>query len=71
MFTLLRLLPWQRLLTEQLPAMAIAWAIAEHFYKWKSFSLEMLGFLATWFVVDLCIQGVLRLVRPGHGGPDR
>ena len=48
MFTLLRLLPWQRLVIEQLPAFAIAWLIAESFYKWRSFSLEMLGFLVTW-----------------------
>ena len=61
MFTLLRLLPWQRLVAEQLPAFAIAWLIAENFYKWKSFSLEMLGFLATWMVLDAVIQGLRRL----------
>lgn len=68
MFTLLRLLPWPRLLTEQLPAIAIAWAIAESFYKWKSFTLEMLGFLVTWFVIDMGIQGALRLIRT-HAPP--
>jgi hypothetical protein len=62
MFTLLRLLPWQRLMLEQLPAFGIAWLIAETFYKWKSFSLEMLGFLVTWFVLDAAIQGVRRLL---------
>ena len=61
MFTLLRLLPWQRLIAEQLPAFAIAWVIAETFYKWHSFSLEMLGFLATWAVLDAAIQGLRRL----------
>ena len=60
MFTLLRLLPWQRLVAEQLPAFAIAWVIAETFYKWHSFSLEMLGFLATWMVLDAAIQGLRR-----------
>ena len=60
MFTLLRLLPWQRLIAEQLPAFAIAWVIAETFYKWHSFSLEMLGFLATWAVLDAGIQGLRR-----------
>ena len=64
MFTLLRLLPWQRLVLEQLPAFGSAWLIAEAFYKWKSFSLEMLGFLATWFVLDATIQGVRRLLAP-------
>jgi hypothetical protein len=61
MYSLLRLLPWQRLVGEQLPALTIAWLIAETFYKWKSFSLEMLGFLATWFVLDAAIQGLIRL----------
>ena len=64
MFTLLRLLPWQRLVIEQLPAFAIAWVIAENFYKWKSFSLELLGFLVTWLLLDVAIQGLRRLVSP-------
>lgn len=64
MFTLLRLLPLQRLMLEQLPAFGIAWLVAEAFYKWKSFSLEMLGFLVTWFVLDAAIQGVRRLLAP-------
>lgn len=64
MFTLLRLLPWQRLVVEQLPAFALAWLIAETFYKWKSFSLEMLGFLATWLVLDAAVQGLRLLFAP-------
>jgi hypothetical protein len=67
MFTLLRLLPWQRLALEQLPAFGVAWLIAEAFYKWKSFSLEMLGFLVTWFVLDAAIQGLRRLLAPRPG----
>jgi hypothetical protein len=49
------------LVAEKLPAFAIAWVIAETFYKWHSFSLEMLGFLATWMVIDAAIQGLRRL----------
>lgn len=64
MFTLLRELPWQRLMYEQLPAFAVAWLLAEMFYKWHSFSLEMLGFLATWFVLDAGVQGARRLMGP-------
>jgi hypothetical protein len=67
MFTLLRLLPWQRLAIEQLPAFGAAWLIAENFYKWKSFSLEMLGFMATWFVLDAAIQGLRRLLGSRSG----
>lgn len=63
-FTLMRMLPWQRLMYEQLPTVAVAWLLAEMFYKWHSFSLEMLGFLATWFVLDAVVQGVRQLVAP-------
>lgn len=64
MFTLLRMLPWQRILAEQLPALAGAWLIAELFYKFHSFSLETAAFLATWFVLDAAIQGLRRLLAP-------
>jgi len=64
MFTFLRMLPRQRLMYEQLPAFGLAWLLAEMFYKWHSFSLEMLGFLATWFVLDAVVQGVRRLMAP-------
>ena len=66
MYSLLRLLPWQRMLGEQLPALTVAWVIAESFYTWKSFSLEMLGFLATWFVLDAAIQGLRKILQPRH-----
>ena len=61
MFTLLKMLPVQRLLTEQLPALALAWLMAELFYKLHSFSLECAAFLATWFVFDALVQGFKRL----------
>ena len=43
--------PWE-LFTRVLPGLLIAFVIAELFYKWHSFALECLGFLATWFVLD-------------------
>ena len=66
MFTLLRMLPWQRILIEQLPALAGAWLIAELVYKFHSFSLETAAFLATWFVLDAAIQGLRRLAQGGR-----
>ena len=56
MYTLLRSLSLKRIGTEQLPAIAGAWVITELFYKFHSFTLECLAFLATWFVFDLLIQ---------------
>ncbi len=58
MFTLLRTLPLRRLYGEQLPAIALAWLIAELFYKFHSFSLETAAFLATWFVLDALVQAL-------------
>jgi hypothetical protein len=65
MFTLLRLLSARRIFVEQLPAIAAAWAIAELFYKFHSFTLECAAFLATWFVFDALIQLAKRLLGAG------
>jgi hypothetical protein len=64
MFSLVRLIPLRRLLQEQVPALAVSFIIAELFYKFHSFTLETLAFLATWGVVDAVIQ----LVRHLAGG---
>lgn len=61
MYTLLRTLPLRRIWLEQLPALTLAWVIAEVFYKFKSFSLECAAFLLTWFVIDAALQGAKRL----------
>jgi hypothetical protein len=39
-------------LSTQAPALLISFVVAELFFKWKSFALECLGFLALWFVLD-------------------
>ena len=62
MFTLIRELSTRRLVTEQLPALAGAFLSAELFYKFGSFALELLAFLATWLVIDAIIQLGRRLV---------
>lgn len=63
MFSLLRILTIRQLASEQLPAIAGAWLIAEFFYKFHSFSLECLAFLATWAVFDGALQFFKRLLR--------
>jgi hypothetical protein len=60
MYTLFRLLPLKRLACEQAPALALAWLIAEFFYKFHSFTLECAAFLATWFLFDVIIQAAAR-----------
>ena len=59
MFTLAKLLPLRQLLAEQVPAITASFLIAELFYKFHSFTLECLAFLATWSVLD----GLINLVR--------
>jgi hypothetical protein len=66
MYSLLRLLPIRRLAFEQLPAIVCAWAIAESFYKFHSFTLECGAFLATWFVFDAIAQLIRTAFASGH-----
>ncbi len=37
----------------RLPGLLVAFIVAEAFYKFHSFALECLAFLATWLVIDL------------------
>jgi hypothetical protein len=56
MYTLTRSIPLRHLLLEQVPALMISFVIAEMFYKFHSFTLECMSFLATWYVLDLSFQ---------------
>ena len=69
MYTFLRSIPARELMLAQLPAFTTAFLIAEFFYKFHSFALECLAFLATWFVIDAIITAVRTLwsVRTGPG----
>jgi hypothetical protein len=61
MYTLFRSLPLRTLLATQAPALLASFVIAELFYKFHSFTLECMAFLATWFVVDALVTGVRSL----------
>ena len=56
MYTLIRLIPVRQLLFEEVPALATSLFIAEQFYKFHSFTLECMAFLATWYVLDAAIK---------------
>jgi hypothetical protein len=73
MFTLIRMLSGRQIMLQQLPPFAVAWLIAELFYKFKSFSLECAAFIATWYVLDAMVQFAIRLVAPNQEatGTDR
>jgi hypothetical protein len=63
MYTLIRSIPFRSLLVEQVPAFGASLLIAELFYKFHSFTLETLAFLATWFVADGLVALLRRLYR--------
>lgn len=52
MYTMINSMPLRRLVFVETIPFGIAIFIAEIFYKFHSFTLECLAFLATWFVVS-------------------
>ena len=65
----MRSVPLRQLLSRQAPALLISLAAAELFYKFGSFTLECLGFLATWFVLDAAFALLARaLAKPAEDG---
>ena len=58
MFSLIKSLGVQVALKQEAVPFIIAFLIAEFLYKFKSFTLECLAFLATWYVLSF-IQSVI------------
>jgi hypothetical protein len=56
------------LIGDHAPSAAISIVIAELFYKFHSFTLECLTFLATWYAVDQLVAIPYRAVRRRIGG---
>ena len=52
MYELLRARSLKTIAMDAVPPLALALLFAELFYKWHSFTLECIGFLVTWFVLD-------------------
>lgn len=69
MYSLISRLPARQLLLRHAPTLVGALAIAEMFFKWKSFLLEAGGFLLTWYLLDAAVAFVER--RLGGGDPPR
>ena len=60
MYELLRGRSLKSISTDAFPPLAAAFLVAELFYKWHSFTLECIGFLATWFALDWMWSRVMR-----------
>jgi hypothetical protein len=66
MYELLRSITLQSLFQVQLPIVFVSIVIAELFYKFGSFTLEVVAFLVTWYVLDLGAQFARRRLRPAR-----
>lgn len=58
MYTFFKKLSTSSIFIEQLPLFALSFGVSELFYKFGSFSLECLAFLATWYLADFLVQTV-------------
>ncbi len=63
MLSQLRASGWQVVMTRELPALAFALVVAEVWFKFGSFSLEALAFLAVWYATSAALEGVAALIR--------
>ena len=59
MYSLIRSTSIRQLLLEQAPALGLSLLMAEALYKFHSFTLETIAFLATWYVAD----GLMKFLR--------
>jgi hypothetical protein len=57
-----------RLAAQELPTGTCALVVAEMFYRFHSFTLECLAFLATWYVFSWAMSRVLELGRQLRNG---
>ncbi len=56
MYHLIHSFTVSQLFKRQLPMFALAFIIAELFYKFHSFTLECVAFLASWYVLDAIVE---------------
>jgi hypothetical protein len=59
-FSLITMLPLRQTLQRELLPFVIALVIAQLYFKWGSFALELVGFIATWLVLGFLVNAVLR-----------
>jgi hypothetical protein len=65
MYTLISNLGLRRGVITEGPSLLLSMLISEIFYKFHSFSLECLAFLATWFLIS-CMVSLARGVFAGE-----
>jgi hypothetical protein len=64
MYSLIGSVSPRQLLLEQAPALGLSLVVAELWYRFGSFTLECVAFLATWYVLDAAMQPLRKYVKP-------
>lgn len=67
MYQMMKSLGVKAAVRQELPAGLVAFLIAEFFYKFHSFALETLAFLATWWLLSWVERVLMRALKPGNG----
>jgi hypothetical protein len=60
MYRFIRSLSVREIFLEHVPSVTVSFVIAETFYKFHSFTLECLAFLATWYLLDILANSVFK-----------
>jgi hypothetical protein len=69
MYQLIHSLTASELFKRQAPPFLLAFVVAELFYKFHSFALECVAFLATWYVLDAIIHALFPRRTASDGSP--
>jgi hypothetical protein len=59
MLEFVRALRHDRAFLARLPGLVLAFILAEFFFKFHSFALECLAFLATWLAIDIVFDRLI------------
>lgn len=63
MYSLIRTNSLKAILERELLPFIGALIIAQLFFKWGSFALELVGFIATWYVLGFAVNLLLRSIK--------
>lgn len=63
MYTLIKSVGFRAFLAQEAPYLVLAFFIASLFYKWGSFGVEALGFLATWAALSFIGNAAVKYLR--------
>jgi len=62
LFSLMNSLPIRKILERELVPFSIALIVAQLYFKWGSFALELVGFIITWFLLGYLAQLLARMI---------